>query len=166
MGLSCDLFEGRIVSTSFNAVAAATSDERFARMRAEAALFDDELRAWRERREPPRRADGQPFGVTVRSPVRDPEIWDTWFADNAARFDSDCRYRRGQPYSARALILCLLDESVPNSLRQLAYEELNVRFGCDVPFASDLRVSAQRAALQDLVTWLTPREAQLDRGRW
>jgi K+-sensing histidine kinase KdpD len=39
MGLPCELLEGRIVSTSFNAVAAATSDERFLRMRAEAALF-------------------------------------------------------------------------------------------------------------------------------
>jgi K+-sensing histidine kinase KdpD len=39
MGLPSDLFEGPIVSTSFNAVAAATSDERFARMRAETALF-------------------------------------------------------------------------------------------------------------------------------
>lgn len=39
MGLLSDLFEGPIVSTSFNAVAAATSDERYARMRAETALF-------------------------------------------------------------------------------------------------------------------------------
>ena len=39
MGLPSDLIEGPIVSTSFNAVAAATSDERYARMRAETALF-------------------------------------------------------------------------------------------------------------------------------
>jgi K+-sensing histidine kinase KdpD len=39
MELPSGLFEGPIVSTSFNAVAAATSDERFARMRAETALF-------------------------------------------------------------------------------------------------------------------------------
>ena len=132
----------------------------------EAALFDDELRVWRERREPPRRADGQPFGLTVRAPVCDPEVWATWLADNAAHFNPDYRYRRGQHYSARALVLCLLDESVPNSLRQLAYEELNIRFGCDVPFESDLRVNSQRAALQDIAAWLTGREMQLDRGRW
>ncbi|MEA3117469.1 MAG: hypothetical protein QOI13_739 [Paraburkholderia sp.] len=39
MGLPSDLIEGSIVSTSFNAVAAATSDERYARMRAETSLF-------------------------------------------------------------------------------------------------------------------------------
>jgi signal transduction histidine kinase len=38
-GLTGRLIEGLIVSTSFNAVAAATSDERFARMLAETALF-------------------------------------------------------------------------------------------------------------------------------
>ena len=132
----------------------------------EAALFDHELRAWRERREPPRRADGQPFGTTVRSPVRDGEVWNSWLAENAARFNADYRYRRGQYYSARSLVLCLLDESVPNSLRQLAYEELSIRFGCDVTFESDMRVKAQHAALRALVDWLRAHEAQLDRGRW
>ncbi|MEX3958202.1 sensor histidine kinase [Trinickia sp. EG282A] len=38
-GPSSASYEGPIVSTSFSAVAAATSDERFARMRAETALF-------------------------------------------------------------------------------------------------------------------------------
>jgi K+-sensing histidine kinase KdpD len=39
VGRPGDFLEGPILSTSFNAVAAATSDERFARLRAETALF-------------------------------------------------------------------------------------------------------------------------------
>jgi uncharacterized protein (TIGR02270 family) len=132
----------------------------------EAALFDAELRAWRERQELPRRADGLPFGTTVHQLSRDPGAWHTWLAVNAARFDPSYRYRRGQLYSARALLLCLLDEAVPQHLRQLAYEELAIRFGCDVPFESDLPVREQTIALRAIGEWVAAREAQLDTGKW
>jgi uncharacterized protein (TIGR02270 family) len=132
----------------------------------EAGLFDAELRAWREKKELPRRVDGQPFGTTVHLPVRDPEAWNTWLATNAARFNPEFRYRRGQPYSARTLLHCLLDETVPNRLRQLSYEELCIRFGCDVAFDTDLPVRQQSLALRAIADWLAPRESQLPTGRW
>ena len=132
----------------------------------EAALFDAELSAWRERRELPKRIDGQPFGTTVHLPVRDAEAWNAWLATHAARFNPEFRYRLGQPYSARTLLHCLLDEAVPNRLRQLTHEELCVRFGCDVPFDTDLPVRQQTLALRAIAGWLAPREAQLPTGRW
>ena len=132
----------------------------------EAGFFDIELKAWRERRELPKRIDGQPFGTTVHLPVRDGEAWNAWLATNAARFNPEYRYRRGQPYSARALLHCLLDEAVPNRLRQLAYEELCIRFGCDVAFDTDLPVRKQTVALRAIADWLAPRESQLPTGRW
>jgi uncharacterized protein (TIGR02270 family) len=131
-----------------------------------ASLFDAELRAWRERRQLPRRVDGQPFGTTVHLPVRDAEVWNNWLATHAARFNPDYRYRRGQPYSARAVLHCILDETVPNRLRQLAYEELCIRFGCDIPFDTELPVRKQTVALRAIAEWLAAREAQLQTGRW
>ena len=132
----------------------------------QAALFDAELHAWREHQQLPKRADGQPFGTTVRQLVRDPAAWHAWLAENAPRFNPDYRYRRGQVYSARALLLCLLDEAVPNRLRQLAYEELNIRYGCEVPFESDLRVKEQTVALRAIGAWLAANESRLPTGRW
>jgi hypothetical protein len=120
----------------------------------EAELLERELDAWRQRGEAPRRADGQPFGSMIRRLSREPERWDQWLNENAQRFDPGLRYRRGEPYSAAALLRCLLDETTPNALRALTYEELQVRYRCPVAFEADWRVSAQLRALRSLGAWV------------
>jgi uncharacterized protein (TIGR02270 family) len=132
----------------------------------EIALFDHELSAWRERGELPRRADGQPFGTTVKELITDAEVWNDWLDTHATQFDPQYRYRRGQPYSARTVLACLLDETVSNRMRQLAYEELCIRFGNDVPFDTDLPVRQQTRALRAIADRLTSRESQLPTGQW
>jgi len=132
----------------------------------EAALFDAELRAWRERRELPRRADGKPFGDVVNQLSRDPARWNDWLAAHAAQFNPEYRYRRGQLYSARSLLGCLLESAVPQRLRQLAYEELCIRYKCAIPFEADYRVGEQRAALTAIADWVAQSEGHFDSGRW
>lgn len=132
----------------------------------EITLFDHELSAWRERGQLPRRADGQPFGTTVKELITDTQVWSDWLDTHATQFDPRYRYRRGQPYCARAVLACLLDETVPNRMRQLAYEELCIRFGCDVPFDTDLPVRKQNQALRTIAGWVAGGKAQLAAGRW
>jgi hypothetical protein len=51
----------------------------------------------------------------------------------------------GSSYSSRTLVLYIHD-SVPNRLRRLAYDELDIRLDSDVPFESDLHVKAEHSA--------------------
>jgi len=132
----------------------------------EASLFDTELRVWRERRELPKRADGKPFGDLVTQLSRDPARWSQWLTAHASQFNPEYRYRRGQLYSARSLLGCLLESTVPQRWRQLAYEELCIRYKCTIPFEADYRVREQRSALAEIAGWVAHSEAHFDSGRW
>jgi hypothetical protein len=129
-------------------------------------LFSEELRMWRERREAPARADGEPYGSVVRKPSVDPNLWNSWLHECAAEFTQGLRYRRGQAYSPGAVLDGLLDASTPYGLRSLAYEELRVGFSCPVPFEADWRVSDQRDALRSIGRWVAEEEGKFQRGSW
>ncbi len=60
--------------------------------------------------------------------------WKAWFAGHAKDFDANSRYRNGKHYSPRALLDHLLDATSTYQMRQLAAEELVIRYGCPVPF--------------------------------
>lgn len=132
----------------------------------ESTLFPTELAAWREHGEAPKRADGKPFGATVYRLSQDASLWHRWLSDHARDFDANVRYRRGSLYSLRSVYDCLLEPSTPHAWRRLAYEELVVRFGCEVPFEADWRVAEQRVALKHIESWVQATEAQFAAGTW
>jgi hypothetical protein len=134
----------------------------------ESELFEAEKVAWRERGEPPRRADGRPFGVDVRQLSRDPVVWSAWIDANGHEFDPDTRYRLGRPYCAEAVLLSVGDAGAPLEWRQAALDELLVRFGCNLGCEADDRVARQLKAQGSAAAWLRTREKSLEptRGRF
>lgn len=129
-------------------------------------LFDNELLAWRERRQPPMRLDGKPFGKRVQQLSTDPQTWQLWLSKNRARFDAGLRYRGGQLYSPTTLLLSLQDPQSDRRLRRLAALELVIRYGCNLAFEPDMTVRQQLGALQDIEQWTTQNVARFEPGLW
>jgi uncharacterized protein (TIGR02270 family) len=129
-------------------------------------LFENELLAWRERKEAPKRADGKPFGQTIRKLSPNKDIWKRWFADNAAKFDMSLRYRSGKPYAPDSLLENLAEEGSDHQLRKFAAEELVIRYGCDVPFEVDMPVAQQLRAINEIQTWVRANGSRFRPGRW
>ena len=129
-------------------------------------LFDNELLAWRERRQPPMRLDGQLFGKRVQRLSTNPETWAQWLSQNRDRFENGLRYRSGQPYSPMALLANLRDPRSDRRLRRLAALELVIRYACDVPFEPDMPVRQQVRAMQEIEQWITQNSARFEPGLW
>ncbi|MET0333884.1 MAG: HEAT repeat domain-containing protein [Rhizobacter sp.] len=132
----------------------------------EQALFKHELQAWQQYKQAPRRADGQPFGETVTQPVTDPSAWQQWFTANANRFDSRLRYRDGQPCSPAVLVASLKSLRGDIRLRRCTALELEIRYGCPVPFEVDMEVQEQVAALRTMEAWSQAAGTAFEAGRW
>lgn len=132
----------------------------------ESVLFKKELQVWKQYKEAPKRLDGQPFGeVRKMLPVKK-EVWKRWFADNSTRFDPGLRYRSGQPYSPAVLLSDLVAEDSSTALRRFAALELEIRYGCEVPFEVDMPVARQFDALQKIADWVNAQGKSFQPGRW
>ena len=129
-------------------------------------LFDEERERYEATGEPPKRADGQPFGSMMVQPVTDQSAWKDWLSANKSRFDRERRYRYGEPYSPRALLRTLLAERVPNRIRALVCDELLVRFGLDFPMEIDMPVIEQKRRLARLAEWVQVNESRFEPGEW
>jgi uncharacterized protein (TIGR02270 family) len=129
-------------------------------------LFENELKAWKEQGQAPKRTDGRPFGTTVKKPVVAKDKWKAWFAGHAKDFDASSRYRNGKRYSPRTLLEQLLDDTSTYQLRQLAAEELAIRYECPVPFEADMPVAWQLRALRDIGAWVEADGSRFEAGRW
>jgi uncharacterized protein (TIGR02270 family) len=112
----------------------------------EAELSEEEHDKWKAG-ERPMRPDGRPFGTTVQRLSADPGRWKKWWAENGSRFDSSIRYRNGKPFSPACLLETLESEKSTRFVRQMAYEELVIRYDLDVPFETDMPVLQQTRAL-------------------
>lgn len=132
----------------------------------EEELFESELEAWLERKEPPKRADGSAFGENVMKRTTNNAVWKGWFADNASKFDLNLRYRSGNPYAPASLLENLSNRRSDPQLRKLAAEELVIRYGCDVPFEVDMPVAQQLRALQDVEEWVNSNCGRFQAGGW
>ncbi len=132
----------------------------------EQALFKHELQAWQQYKQAPRRADGLPFGEVASQPVTDPAAWQQWFAANAGRFDSRLRYRDGQACTPWVLIEGLKSPHGDARLRRCAALELEIRYGCPVPFEVDMDVQQQLTALRSMEAWSQSAGPRFEPGRW
>jgi hypothetical protein len=54
----------------------------------------------------------------------------------------------------------------PKRLRQLAYEELVIRYGMNVPFEADMFVSDQMTALAQIDQWVQANNSRFRDGAW
>ncbi len=129
-------------------------------------LFEEELRAWRERGQAPAHPDGRPFGTTVRRLTQSPEKWREWLLAHSKEFEANKRYRNGKPYSPGTLLKSLIDGSSTAQVRQVAAEELVIRYGCPVPFEADMPVTWQLRALRDIGAWIESHGSRFEAGEW
>jgi len=129
-------------------------------------LFEEELEKFKEEGELPTRPDGEPFGITIERLSQNPEDWYKWWAENRASFEASIRYRNGKPYSPACLLENLESEQSPHRVRQLAYEELVIRYGLDVPFEADMFVAQQKQALAKISQWVQSNGNRFQEGTW
>jgi hypothetical protein len=128
-------------------------------------LFEEELEKFKQG-QVPTRPDGQPFGITITRLSQKPEDWQKWWAENKSRFDPGIRYRNGKPYSPACLLENLESEKSPRQVRQLAYEELVIRYGIDFPFETDMFVAQQKQALAKYAEWIKANSSRFKEGAW
>ncbi len=128
-------------------------------------LFEEELKKFKEG-QVPTRLDGEPFGTTITRISQKPEDWQKWWAENKSRFNPGIRYRNGKPYSPACLLENLQSEKSPRIVRQMAYEELVIRYGIDFPFETDMLVSQQKQAIAKYSEWIKTNGSRFREGEW
>jgi uncharacterized protein (TIGR02270 family) len=106
------------------------------------------------------------FGTTVVRLSQKPDDWVGWWREHESAFDSRVRYRYGKPYSPLVLLEGLQCEKTPHRFRQLAYEELVIRYGLSIPFEADMFVSDQVKALQQIDLWIQANNGKFREGAW
>ena len=132
----------------------------------EDTLFPREIKAWRQYKQAPKAANGQPFGSTQRKLSTDPVRWRAWFSEHTDRFDARLRYRSGQPCSPTVLVATLAHPDGDPLLRQTTAHELAIRYGCHVPFEVDMPVVHQIKALRGLSAWANSHATSFQPGAW
>lgn len=132
----------------------------------EEALFEAELEAYRKDGKVPTKPDDQPYGETVRRLSQNPLEWKTWLRENQSRFNPSHRYRLGRPYSPACLLQTLLSEASPFRARQLAIEELKIRYNADFPIEADMPVVMQEQMLLRIAQWVQTNETRFQPGAW
>lgn len=127
-------------------------------------LFEEELEKLKrgESLYPP----GEEPGTTINRLSQKPEDWQKWWVENKSRFNPGIRYRNGKPYSPACLLENLQSEKSPHQMRQLAYEELVIRYGIDFPFETDMLVSQQKQAIAKYAEWIKTNGSRFREGEW
>ncbi len=95
-------------------------------------------------------AQGIRPGKTVTRISRNPAVWSSWWKQEHSRFHTGIRYRLGQPISPWCLHHILASENHPAALRNMAADELAVRYGLDTAFDPWMSVKAQRSVIRSL----------------
>jgi uncharacterized protein (TIGR02270 family) len=128
-------------------------------------LFEDE-RAQVKQGQPLLRPDGKPYGENVVRFSQKAADWQRWWDAHRSRLKTGIRYRNGKPFSPLCLLENLESAKLPRSIRQLAYEELVIRYGADIPFETDMPVTQQVQALAQYRAWVEGNAARFQDGTW
>lgn len=126
-------------------------------------LFDDERELWEKRLLFPK---GQEPGQIVRRLSQNPEHWTAWWKKNRGKFNHELRYRNGTPYSPECLVNNLKSKTSPDILRKLAYEELVIRYGIDIPFETHMTVYQQLRAIETMMIRIDGNPDRFEPGLW
>ena len=127
-------------------------------------LFEEELE--KVQKGEPLYPPGEAPGTTITKLSQDPSAWRDWWKVNRKRFQPGVRYRSGRPCSPACLIENIASERSPRLIRQLAYEELVIRYNIDYPFETDMRVADQRRVLQHYSSWAQANARNFQDGKW
>ena len=127
-------------------------------------LFEDEIK--KVKKGEPLYPPGEEPGITLTQLTQNPETWEIWWRTNQYRFKTGVRYRNGKPYHPKCLMENLRSEKNPVLVRQIAYEELVVRYGIDVPFETDMLVRDQLHALAQMEVIIEKEGDHFESGRW
>lgn len=125
-------------------------------------LFEEELDQLH--RGEPLFAVGEEPGTLLVQLTRDPQKWESWWRRHRSGFEPGVRFRNGKPYLPECLLDNLHSENSPVIIRQIAYEELVIRYGLDVPFETDMTVKDQLRALAQMDAAVAA--ARFRPGRW
>jgi uncharacterized protein (TIGR02270 family) len=128
-------------------------------------LFPEELEKFQQG-EQPTKPDGTPYGVNITRLSQKPEDWQDWWTKNKSRFQDGVRYRNGKPFSPLCLLENIEYEKSPFIIRQLAYEELVIRYGVDFPFEADMYVTQQKPVIKDIAQWIAANSSRFQPGAW
>ena len=129
-------------------------------------LFPEELEAFQKEGKVPVKADGTPYGEWVSRLSQNFLEWSEWWGRNSRLFEPATRYRNGALFSPATILGNLHHEKTPHRIRQLAYEELVVRYEVDFPFEADLLVIDQLRVLKDMAQWVTANGSRFQSGAW
>jgi uncharacterized protein (TIGR02270 family) len=127
-------------------------------------LFEEEQE--KLKRGEPLYPPGQEPGTTITRLSQKPEQWHKWWTANKSRFNPQIRYRNGKPYSPACLLENLEFEKSPRQIRQLAYEELVIRYSVDFPFATCMFVAQQKQVLAKYAEWIKANSSRFREGKW
>ena len=127
-------------------------------------LFEEEIE--KIKKGEPIYPPGEAPGMTISQLTQNPETWEIWWRAHQTRFKAGVRYRNGKPYHPRCLLDNLRSERSPVLVRQIAYEELVVRYGIDVPFETDMLVRDQLHALEQMEAIIEKEDQQYEAGGW
>ncbi len=128
-------------------------------------LFEEELEKYKQG-QVPTRLDGEPFGSAITRISQKTEEWEQWWEANRSYFRPGVRYRNGKPYSPACLLDTIKSEHSRYWLRELAYEELVIRYDIDFPFEADMLVSQQKRIIRQYEEWIEKREGYFQNGQW
>jgi len=109
---------------------------------------------------------GEEPGITVTRISESPAAWREWLENNRELFAPGVRYRNGRPYSPECLIENMKSETLPRFLRQLAYEELVIRYTKDFPFHTDRPASFQQQAIAQYEAWSKATANSYQKGQY
>lgn len=108
-------------------------------------LFDDELTDLKHGKIMPE----ETYKSSSDRLSQNPSIWSHWWNSNKCFFNPDARFRNGALYSPLSLLQTMESDANPDMIRDLAYEELVIRYGIDIPFETRMPVVQQWQAIAE-----------------
>lgn len=123
-------------------------------------LFDD------EKNDEGGPSQGRSTGITLRKLCDRKEEWNRWWKANGERFIAGTRYRLGRPCSPATVLETLASTEVPGPVRQLAYEEMVVRYRLDAHFEIDMTARRQMEAVTRYRSWIAGNPDRYSDGAW
>lgn len=129
----------------------------------EESLFEDELVKFRKGE---LYLPGEEPGITITRISRSREDWMLWWNKHKDHFNREIRYRSGKPYSPECLLDNIKSPISPDVVRRLAYDELVVRYGIDIPFETDMFVHQQLSVIDKYMDRLKGNPDGFEDGEW
>lgn len=126
------------------------------------ALFDDEIAELKHGGILPEEA----YKPSSDRLCHNPSSWQKWWNSNKNNFNPETRYRNGTPYSPMGLLRTMESDANPDMIRNLAYEELVIRYGIDIPFETRMPVVQQWQTIAEYRTRLKGNPDSFNPGLW